>query len=256
MKRIFSLFTLVAMTTIVTATPALANHTEVDHYYDDGHNLAATWSNSGTEDYCIDPNFPAQESDSAVLNIRQSITLAFEQWKDNTDFNRSFNDTGICPGQASFTQAWEDAGNTRAVFLGENQQEEFCQNYLVNSASRVEYEDLGWIAGQTIVCDRDENGLIDFFVVIIDTNSEWYWPESGDPTATYTWSFRSIMTHEAGHVTGWDEVHLPNITETCPNNASGHNTMCNDEWGAFYGAGGNADMTLESHDIGEINQAY
>ena len=255
MKKL--LLALLTVCTIMVAPPAAHAEPATQDYYDlAGHNMADTWPNSGIESFCHDPAWENNYSAAAVDNIVTDISLGLSEWPNSSDFNRVFDHTGVCGGQASFVQAWLDARDTKA--LGETTQEEFCQNYLTGSASRVEYENLSSIApnsyGMTIVCDRDNNETNDFFVVIMDPDPDWFFPQSA-PNATYPNSFWAQFTHEAGHVTGWGATHFSAQSDACPNNGN-HNTMCDDGYGWSYGFGGIASTTIESHDIGEINQAY
>lgn len=243
---------------MLTALPVYAEHGNDDYIDDDNqHNVADEWSNSGIESFCTDPAWANNYSGSALSNIITDISLALSEWPNNTDFNRVFDHTGECPGQASFMDAWNDASNTRAALLGESTQEEFCQNYLTGSASRVEYENISGTFpnsyGFTIVCDRDENNFNDFFVLIMDPSADWYFPQNA-PNSNFPESFLAMLTHEAGHVLGWSG-HFPNTAGTCDNDST-HNTMCQDGYGYVHGLGGWANASIESHDIGEVNQNY
>jgi hypothetical protein len=252
MKR--SLLLAVALV-LVMAAPASAHHgDQPDRYIDGGSYLADVWPNSGTELYCIDPAWEDAYVQNAVDQMKASTNTAFNHIRNVTDFNRVFDRDGECPNYVNVMNAWDQADVTKSGFLGESQKEEFCAEYLTGVASRIEYEELSGPRALEIDCDRDNNGTLDWFVIIIDVKTEtWYW-DSSPPTATRPYSFWATITHEAVHATGFTG-HWPNDSETCPDNGN-HNTMCDDGYGWAYNGGGVADATLESHDIGEINQAY
>ncbi len=141
--------------------------------------------------------------------------------------------------------------------------EEFCQNYSDGISSRIEYEQLDWLPSSpkavAVNCDVDENERTDFFVIVIDVRvDDWHF-DTSPPTPNHELSYWATVTHEFGHVLGFGGPggvdHWPDDSETCPNNGN-HNTMCGDGWGSEDGLGGTANATIESHDIGKVNQHY
>lgn len=248
-----------ALTLSVVAAPvASAHHTEVDGFYDTGHNRAAVWSNSGTEAYCYDSEFTARLSAQSLTNMKSTTEIAFDQWQNNTDFNREFNGSlGECSTDYNVMSEWAAANVTKSGALGETQAEEFCQNYMLNANSRIEHENMDpGVQAMTIKCDRDENEKIDFFIVLIDIETGAYTWDNVAPTAAKPVSFWAYMTHEAGHVIGFNIHWQPGSEVPCVNQSPDHNTMCDDGWGNYNGQGEATDSSIEPHDIGETNQAY
>lgn len=261
MKRI-----LIALCIVLgAAAPAQAHHADIDAFYDAGDADAATWNQSVTEEICLSPDFRnAGFSDAQFNSVKQSVFEGFEEWRLGTDITKNINFGGDgvvqCATNYSFRTGYENAEAGRAN--GEEIREDYCEHRLGSQASAIEYENLDFIGSDylalTWTCDTDDNGLIDFLVMVLDTrgvgNGGWHL----DPDTTLQFAdydLPAVATHEAGHGWGFGK-HWANDAETCPNTSGGHNTMCLDDWGLQGGFGGPADRTIELHDIGETNQAY
>jgi len=100
----------------------------------------------------------------------------------------------------------------------------------------------------TQVCDEDGDGKINSFIVVFDTDWNWYW-DSGTPSSGQADS-RSVAAHEFGHAWGgWFSDHFTG-SSLCPND-SGRHTMC-----ASHVLGTTWQRTLETHDSHTISNAY
>lgn len=264
---IVSLATLVLV--VMSGPQAFAHHGDGSpgNYWQEGifHNVAEVWGNSGTETFCIGTDFYDNFGAATMDNMENTSNVAADQWTNNTQFNRQFNhESGPeCTNAYSYRTRWENAQVTKG--FGEDTLEEFCQNYSDGISSRIEYEQLDWRGGTGAFalmqnCDVNEDDKTDFFVIVIDVRADDWHFDTSPPTANHELSYWAVITHEFGHVLGFGDLigsgdHWPNDTETCPNNGN-HNTMCQDSWGFKDGAGGTADATIESHDIGKVNQHY
>jgi hypothetical protein len=259
MKR-FVLAVLAMGLLVLTATPAFAHHADIDAFFDDGPYDAATWNQNVSEEICITREFrDSGIAPNIIDNIELAVVLGFREWKTQTDITKSidFGNDGVaeCAQNFSFRIGYENAEAGHA--FAEGIREDYCQ-HRGNQPSSIEYEDLSWLGdpnriGLTWTCDTDNNNLIDFVVIIIDPRAYHWNPEA--TTGPNEYDFPSIITHEGGHGYGFAK-HWANDSETCPDTTAGHNTMCNDGWGIFEGLGGTAGRTIESHDIGEVNQNY
>lgn len=239
-----------------SAAPAQAHHVGgPDAFIDTGPYDAALWNQSVSESICYTSEFESWGlSPAQISNVEESIQNAFTEWRINTDITKFINVTGECAGNMNFEAAYDNAQIGKS--LGETVREDFCQ-HRGSQASSVQYEDLSWLNNQyeglTWTCDTDDNGLIDYVVVVIDPKVNMNYCD-GCNVPSNSFDFPGIMTHEAGHGYGFG-IHWADDSETCPNNTN-HNTMCDDGWGYFDGLGETSHRTIESHDIGEVNQNY
>lgn len=243
----------------ISATPAQAHHGDIDAFFDTGSYDAAMWSDSGTENFCFSPEFQTHPSfplsDFKFNNMRAATGHAFDHWRANTQIDRAIDpfSNPTCDWNLSFRVAFENAEQGKSG--NESTREDFCEHRPLDQKSSIQWEDLSWLDSRmalTWTCDVDNNGVIDYFVMVIDPRSNWHFVHTANPGSN-DWDYPSVVTHEAGHGYGF-ALHWADDSETCPNN-SNHNTMCNDGFSDF-GTNGTHDRTIESHDIGETNQAY
>lgn len=237
---------------------ALAEHTSRDMFWDDGHHSAERLNETHTENFCITSEFDAALTTTQVSNLKNSLTIAFNRWLNNTDIDADINlgpgadGNGTCGSNFNFRVGWENAevGHT----WPESVLEDYCEHRPPNAVSSVHYEDLSWMdtgastIAYTVACDLDDNQFLDFFVMVIDPRSDWMWANGSQPNPGDL-DFPSVATHEAGHAYGFAR-HWNNGSDACVVTEAGLNTMCQ---------GNNIDnwkRTLESHDIAETNQAY
>lgn len=82
------------------------------------------------------------------------------------------------------------------------------------------------------------------------TGEIWYVGDGTVPAGA--WDLQSIVTHEAGHATGWFGHFDRDDNNLCPNNTEVAQTMC----GGEDRRGTKGLRTLENHDEHTINNAY
>lgn len=238
-----ALFTLAALAVILvgTAVPAHA------------WNFPKKWPAGVNRDYCIEPDVQNQMGGPSYTNFKQSVFYGIEdQYEDRTDLTTNFQIvSGVeCAANYTFTS-----------FEGCADILEFENNFGVTFTSRVSFDNMTNNAnGETLKCDRDGNGNLDFFWVNIDCCYQpWHFAHDDDvPNGDY--SFAGIFVHEFGHALGFTG-HYGESDPECPD-GSNYQTMCVGEWqgafvGGYGGANGKALQTLgTNYDIPDFNSIY
>lgn len=259
MKKI--LLALVCMGLMFGGAPAaLAEHANEDHYQDEGLYDGDRWSDTVSEGYCFDgfgiiPD--PSEANAKSTTVNQINTV----WEADTDINTDWYN--VSSQDCSQNLSYQDFASPS--------QTTFCTklNQLYPGAnSRVDYDDLpAGTLGVTRVCDRDGNGKIDFFWIII-TDCEYRQPACPDFSFHWNvfssvqaehWDYAGVFTHEMGHATGFDG-HWTGSTSACtPITQANSNTMCDNtnlSYWAHAGSTGEWYRNIAGHDIGEVNAAY
>ena len=86
------------------------------------------------------------------------------------------------------------------------------------------------------------------FSLAVDSDTPWYTGTGTVPSGLY--DVRSVLSHEFGHVTGWQGHFANSIGDGCEYN-TGRHTMCPD-----IPAGSNWMQSLATHDIHTFQAAY
>jgi hypothetical protein len=246
---------------VFTTTPAQADHATHDFFTDGSTTQAIRWHNApGDWEFCISGDFESLLGASQEANAVDSIDEADWRWGADTGINQSAVDSasGFC-GNYNFPAEWNAANEDAHTF---------CNNLPEPGFRRASVQfdnisqDFGGAPAATVTCDRDNDGYLDYFVIVInsyyDPTTEWHYSFGADPNQGH-WDFPGVMMHEFGHAYGWD-LHMNNWNQTaCPQTWSGWSTMCGTySYGYFptSSSAGTADRTLGSHDIGETNEWY
>lgn len=104
--------------------------------------------------------------------------------------------------------------------------------------------------GLTNACNDSTLGHTTKFHVGFGPNVNWY-ADTGTPSSNQ-WDFRSVATHEMGHVTGF-YGHFSSTSSTCTGDSEPANTMCP---GQSYFVGTTFLRSLETHDEHTFLGAY
>jgi len=250
------------------ATQAQAEHgTNTDFFIDS--NQGGKWPNNVNRSYCISEDFWNRLPLGTANNAETSLSEGVERWENATQISVNFSTAGGPPGchNYDFASRWANNGSTRAGF---------CDDIPLDAPNGVvQLDDLSSVPAfansiaVSTTCDRDENGLIDYFVIAVNTDftvgngkTQWLW--TTDPAAGEI-DFLGVIVHEMGHGLGIDggvpqplvEGHFAEGGGACPDD-SGRATMCPGSNGIKNSGGrpGTWARTLGPHDIGIVNDKY
>ena len=238
--RKFSVIIGAMLALLVSALPAQADHDQ-DYY------PGQRWNDSANETYCLD-GFAGPLTDGEYTNMVSSTVNRVNHLEaPTTDISTDWT-----------MAAGVECANSYDFLLWQCHE---IRQQLPNMSSRISYENLnGDDRARTKVCDLDANGNLDFFWVVIDletSNFNLHWNVFSIPSDGQ-WDFSGLLMHEMIHVSGWLD-HFPATSEACTVAVGLYNTMCaNSDLGIrnFGSSNGTWWRTMESHDIGEINQTY
>jgi hypothetical protein len=237
MKR--SLLLAVALILLV-APAARAEHTDPGDWFN------KRWFDQGTETYCLQ-GFAGPLTPGEYSNMKSSTSNRINTWESQTNVSRDFQMYGGVECDNSF--------EFHALT---------CASIAVNypgMTSRISYTPLGGSTrGETRACDLDVNGNIDFFWIAIDPEESGYnlhWDVFA-PVNDGQWDYSGLLMHEFGHALGFQN-HFSGSSAACTVSVGTYNTMCgNSNLGIqnFGNSNGTWWRTIESHDIGAINEVY
>lgn len=257
MKRLLIAVATVALV-FAWATPAQANHDNADYYIEESSVwLADVWLDNVQRGYCTDGFWLGNGenggdlSQTEINNSEASIIHQVTEWEVETDITTNWVFNGGC----TTSMFWEGMFDGNYANTCENINAEHP-----GIGSRVDYDEFydDTVFGDTLTCDMDHNGIIDFFWIVINEDKPWHYYWNTNP-ATGEFDFTGLFTHEFGHATGFNG-HFPGSSGACDTNPlSAFSDMCTGNTiGFFNGASsdGKAWRSLTAHDIGEANQAY
>jgi hypothetical protein len=241
---------LLAVALVLAASPAvLADHGEAGNFYPGF--LGDRWNETVTEEFCIAQDFVDRLGAGAKYNnARDAMVETQNRWEDATNQDAIFFPAGNDCGDFAAVQRYVNNGSSDGAF---------CATIPQDWNSSFQYENLDQIdsgaLGLGIHCDRNSNGKIDYFVVIIDSDrtDSYHFNHTTSP-GDQKYDFMGVTMHEFGHATGFTG-HM--------NNACAHDstwaTMCQGTWGHFsnqpFGSGAHT-RTLTAHDVGAANEVY
>lgn len=194
-----------------------------------GWTFPKKWPNGVSRDYCIEPDAPANMGAPSYTNFRQSVVDAVNsEWEGRTNLNVNFNlQANECATNLDFDVYADAVVPCAMVALYED-------SHGVQLTSRVSYQPMDQNAlGDTIKCDRDNNGNLDFFWVSFDkadANFSWHFAHD-DAVPMGEYQFVGVFTHEFGHALGMTG-HFSEAGAACPSDST-YQTMCP---GGFLGA--------------------
>lgn len=235
MRKLFALAIIFA-SLFVSATPAWAEHGVEDFF-------SKQWLNGVTRNYCVE-DFDAPLTDGEYDNMRATTSHQFNieiETVNNVSTNWQML-SGQCSSNLEFNN-WD----CNAIGFT-----------YPNLTSRISYDDLDpGVAAATLKCDLDQNGNWDFFwIAINDSGFDFHWDYSV-AVPWNDWDYAGVVLHEMAHAVGWNSGHWTG-SSMCPI-SSAIQTMCTGVNHGVYHDGNSSGAywrTLESHDSGEIAQAY
>jgi hypothetical protein len=240
---------------LAAAFPAQANHASTDFFdTQEGTRWVDTWH----PDICLPQEWAIALGDTELTNAVNAMYAAINEWQGSTDVSSTGSTITTSCGQYNALNDLHD-GDSRTKNCNEMP--------AAHPDDTIQFEPMGLGGGgitpyaETLTCDYNNNGKIDWFVIVVNSSIEDQWHYNGftDPTLAKPVDLRGVITHEFGHVLGWDGPNSGHLTSDCSHVPADWNTMCAIAWGATKGddgSDGTHERSLESHDIGETNDNY